>query len=64
MKSIFASKTFWWNLLSGAGTILGLLSGVLPMGAAPILAGINTAVNIGLRFLTNTPVSLTGAPAP
>ena len=53
MKSIFASKTFWSNVLLLTVTY----GGALPQKyAVPVI----TAANIGLRFLTNQPVSVTG----
>lgn len=53
MKSIFASKTAWINVL---GLIL-TYGGYLPEKyAAPVM----TVANIALRFLTSRPVSLTG----
>ena len=54
-KSIFKSKTFWFNVLSLAvvagGGQLGIP--VPPKVAAPLL----TIGNIGLRLLTNQPAS-------
>lgn len=63
MKSIFASKTFWFNALSGAATVLGTYGGFLPPVALPYVAGASALINIGLRFVTETPVSLTGKPS-
>ena len=52
-KKLWKSKTFWFNILSGAAA----LSGVIPL--APEHAAIATAViNVGLRFVTDKPVSL------
>lgn len=55
-KSIFASKTFWFNVLSlavvaGSGS-LGVT--IPPKVAVPLV----TIGNLGLRWLTNQPVSL------
>lgn len=50
-KSIFASKTFWFNVLVAAQELTQVLP--LPPGAVPIAA---TAINIGLRFFTEKPV--------
>ena len=52
-KKLWKSKTFWFNILSGAAA----LSGVIPL--APEHVAITTAViNIGLRFATDKPVSI------
>lgn len=50
-KSLFKSKTFWFNVLSAAAE----LSGVLPLPAGVSTLVVNV-VNIGLRLLTETPV--------
>ncbi len=53
MKSIFASKTFWLNILGAATMVVS--SGVVPVKySAPVLA----LLNIGNRFLTSTSVSV------
>ena len=51
MKSIFASKIFWVNLLGGVGMIANVLP---PKIAGPVMA----ALTIALRFVTNQPVGL------
>jgi len=52
-KKLWQSKTFWFQILSGAAA----LSGVIPL--APEHVAIATAViNIGLRFATDKPVKL------
>ena len=53
MKSIFKSKTFWFNVLATAATYGNVLP---PKYGIPVA----TVGNIGLRFLTTAPVSLTG----
>ena len=53
MKSIFASKTFWLNLLGFATAYAEILP---PKYGLPVLAG----ANIVNRFLTTTGVSITG----
>ena len=53
MKSILKSKSFWLNVLGGAAAYGGLLP---PKYATPVMA----VANIGVRFLTNQPVSLLG----
>jgi hypothetical protein len=48
MKSIFASKTFWLNLLGGAISI-GASGIIPPKYSMPTMA----VANIGMRLLTN-----------
>lgn len=60
-KSILASKTFWVNAVAFLGSLgagLGLDIPIEDQGA--LVGGIMAGVNIGLRFLTKTPVSLKG----
>jgi hypothetical protein len=52
-KSLFISKTFWFNMLSLAVTIGGLLPDNL---AVPMVA----VANIGLRIISGQPVRLWG----
>lgn len=52
-KSLFTSKTFWFNVLTAAAE----LSQVLPLPAGT-LAIVATVVNIGLRMVTDQPVHL------
>jgi len=55
-KSLFKSKTFWFNLLSAAAA----LSGVATDFVSPqILAAITGVINVGLRLVTSEPVSVT-----
>lgn len=55
-KSIFASRTFWVNVMSLAVVIIDYLLGAnwLPPEALGVLA----TVNIGLRAVTSTAVTL------
>ena len=53
-KSIFVSKTLWFNLLSIAVTIGGILPDQL---AVPIVA----VANIGLRIISGQPVKFWGS---
>lgn len=62
-KSIFASKTFWFNALA----IIAMLSmnfgvdlGLDENTKAEISTGIVAFANIILRFVTSTTVSVTG----
>lgn len=62
-KSIFASKTFWANIIAGAATLLtvfGFDLGLDETTQAELVAGVMVAVNIVLRFVTKEPVSITG----
>lgn len=54
-KSIFKSKTFWFNVLSVAGLAVGVVP--LPPMVAETTIGI---VNVLLRLVTKDPVSVTG----
>ena len=52
-KKLWKSKTFWFNILSGAAA----LSGVIQL--SPEHVAIATAIiNVGLRFVTDKPVSI------
>lgn len=50
-KSLFASKTFWFNVFTAGAELTQVLP--LPAGTLAIAAAV---VNIGLRFLTDQPV--------
>ena len=50
-KHLFASKTFWFNVLTAAAELSQVLP--LPPGYLTIAA---TVINIGLRFVTDKPV--------
>lgn len=52
-KSLFASRTFWFNVLS----IGAELSGILPLPAGTVTV-ISNVINIGLRMVTSQPVSV------
>jgi hypothetical protein len=54
-KSIFKSKTFWFNVLGTAATVLVNAANVLPPQYSVIALGIG---NLILRFVTKTPVTL------
>lgn len=50
-KSLFASKTFWFNALTAVAELTHVLP--LPAGTVTIIA---TVVNVGLRFVSSQPV--------
>lgn len=52
-KSLFASKTFWFNALTAVAELTQVLP--LPVGTVAVIA---TVVNVGLRFVTDTPVHI------
>lgn len=58
MKSIFASKTMWFNVLSGLALFFGLdeLKEVLGPNSVPYLALAVSGINIVLRYFTFEPV--------
>ena len=55
-KSLFASKTWWFNVLSIAAELTNLLP--LPPGTVLIIANV---INIGLRIVTDKPVHVVPA---
>ena len=57
-KGLLRSKTFWVNLLTGAGSVLTAVAGisVLPTPVAPYLVGGLAVVNILLRIFTGEPI--------
>lgn len=60
-KSIFASKTFWTNIVAtvaAVSTAFGLDLGLSPDTQVAIVGGIMGVANIILRFITKDPVSL------
>jgi uncharacterized membrane protein len=50
-KSLFVSKTFWFNIVTAAVELTGVLP--VPQGVATLVVGVG---NIVLRTLTNQPV--------
>ncbi len=68
MKSIFASKTFWFNLIVGLGSVLVYVNpenltsfGIPPATQAKLLAiagALTGIINFVLRMYTKTAVSL------
>lgn len=59
-KSIFKSKTFWFNALTATGTILGTYGGLLGPAALPYVVGATGIINVVLRFMTTQPVTMKG----
>ena len=62
-KSIFASKTFWANVVSGAALFMATpeLPDMLGPNAMRYTVLAQAGLNILLRFITTQPVSSTGA---
>ena len=54
-KALWKSKTFWFNLLTASASFVG----VIPLDPH-ITAVVVGVINIGLRLVTETPVSVTG----
>lgn len=50
-KSVFASKVFWFNVLTASADLLGVLP--IPQGYATAALGV---INVALRFVTDQPV--------
>lgn len=59
-KPWYASKTIWANIVAGIAAIglaFGLDLGLDADTQAQIVAGVMALVNVGLRFVTDQPVS-------
>lgn len=52
-KSLFASKTFWFNALSAVVELTQILP--LPVGTVAAIAAV---ANVGLRLISNQPVHI------
>ena len=64
MKSIFASRTFWFAVLYGTVSLAGLVgfADFTPSSdVAEIVGVLVAAVSIALRYVTRDPVSLSGS---
>ena len=56
----FASKTLWVNVVAAVATLAGVFKldlGLTPEVQATVVTTILALVNIGLRFVTTTPIS-------
>lgn len=53
MKKLWASKTFWFQLLSCSAAVAGVIP--LPPETLAVVVGL---INIGLRLVTKDPVSV------
>ena len=63
MKSIWASKTFWFNTVSLIITVVGELTNAFPTGVvAKYGAYVITIGNIILRLVTNTGIGTNKTP--
>ena len=64
IKSLFSSKTVWFNVLSfAAGAIVFVQQHELITNnpdTVALLGGILALVNLGLRFVTDSAVSVSG----
>lgn len=61
-KSIFASRTLWANVIGGVAavaTAFGLDLGLDAEAQTAIVGGIMAVINIVLRLLTTSPVTVT-----
>lgn len=59
-KSLFQSKTFWFNLLGIVAAAGSTYADILPPKAAPYVIAAGGIANIILRTVTNQGVSVTG----
>jgi len=57
-KSIFQSKTFWVNVLGAAAQLVN--SGLLQAVDPAVLVIVQAVLNLAVRFVTDTPVSIIG----
>lgn len=59
-KPFYTSKTFWANivmLIASVSTSFGLDLGLNPEAQIAVVGGIMALVNIGLRFMTKSPIT-------
>jgi hypothetical protein len=55
MKSIFESKTIWFNLAAMVAQFIPAITALIPPKYSAIAVGVG---NLILRFLTKTPIAL------
>tara|TARA_R110002126_G_C10490563_1_gene503866 strand:+ start:6047 stop:6250 length:204 start_codon:yes stop_codon:yes gene_type:complete len=58
VKSIFASKTFWFNIVGFCVMLAEALMDFLPPDWTPVLGVVVTVGNVLLRFKTNSAIAL------
>lgn len=59
-KSLLTSKTFLVNLFGAITAITGTLTGVIPPKYSSYVIAAGAIANIGLRLVTNQPVTVPG----
>ena len=60
-KPWWASKTLWFNVLTLAVLVIGVLvsqEGLVPEGWLKWLGAVAAVINVILRFITNQPLTL------
>lgn len=55
-KPWYRSKSVWFNILSGVGSLVTL--GIFPPAVAVYIPAVTAVVNIGLRLVTDRPVTV------